>query len=49
MATKKERIADTAWMKDAFVDVQVELALKLKRAAQSISHAGTHGGRRPLD
>lgn len=43
MATKKERIADTAWMKDAFVDVQAELALKLKRAAQSISHAGTHG------
>lgn len=34
---------DTAWMKDAFVDVQAELALKLKRAAQSISHAGTHG------
>lgn len=43
MATKKERIADTAWMKNAFVDVQAELALKLKRAAQSISHAGTHG------
>ncbi len=34
---------DTAWMKDAFVDVQAELALKLKRAAQSISHAGVHG------
>lgn len=43
MATKKDRIADTAWMKDSFVDVQAELALKLKRAAQSISHAGTHG------
>jgi hypothetical protein len=43
MARKKDQIADTAWMKDAFVDVQAELALKLKRAAQSISHAGTHG------
>ncbi|POA58383.1 DUF6602 domain-containing protein [Pseudomonas sp. GW531-R1] len=43
MATKKDRIADTAWMKESFVDVQVELAIKLKRAAQSISHAGTHG------
>lgn len=37
------RIADTAWMKAAFVDVQSELALRLKRAAQSIAHAGTHG------
>ncbi|MFJ2684422.1 DUF6602 domain-containing protein [Pseudomonas sp. NPDC087342] len=43
MATKKDRIADTAWMKESFVDVQTELAIKLKRAAQSISHAGTHG------
>lgn len=43
MSTKKDRVADTAWMKDAFVDVQAELALKLKRAAQSIEHAGTHG------
>ncbi len=43
MATKKDRIADTAWMKESFVDVQAELAIKLKRAAQSISHAGTHG------
>lgn len=44
MATKKDRAADTAWMKEAFVDVQSELALKLKRAAQSIEHSGTHGG-----
>ena len=43
MATKKDRIADTAWMKESFVDVQTELAIKLKRASQSISHAGTHG------
>ena len=43
MATKKDRAADTAWMKEAFVDVQSELALKLKRAAQSIEHSGMHG------
>ncbi|MDY6944557.1 MAG: DUF6602 domain-containing protein [Pseudomonadota bacterium] len=43
MSSKKDRIADTVWMKEAFVDVQAELALKLKRAAQSIHHAGTHG------
>lgn len=43
MVTKKDKAADTAWLKEAFVDVQSELALKLKRAAQSISHAGTHG------
>jgi hypothetical protein len=43
MVNDKDRKADTAWMRDAFVDVQAELALKLKRAAQSISHAGTHG------
>ena len=44
MATKKEQAADTAWMKEAFVDVQAELALKIKRATQSIEHAGTKGG-----
>lgn len=43
MVTKKDKAADTAWLKEAFVDVQSELALKLKRAAHSISHAGTHG------
>lgn len=43
MPTKKDRAADTAWMNEAFIDVQAELALKLKRAAQSIDHAGTHG------
>lgn len=43
MTTKKDRSADTAWMKEAFVDVQSELELKLKRAARSIEHAGTHG------
>jgi hypothetical protein len=34
---------DTAWMRQAFVGVQSELELKLKRAAQSISHSGTQG------
>lgn len=34
---------DTAWMRQAFVDVQAELQIKVKRAAQSISHAGTQG------
>lgn len=34
---------DTRWMQQAFVDVQAELELKLRRAAQSITHAGTHG------
>lgn len=43
MVTKKDKAADTAWLKEAFVDVQSELALKLKRAAQSITHASTHG------
>lgn len=43
MATMKNLIDDTAWMKEAFVDVQTELALKIKRAAQSIGHAGTQG------
>lgn len=39
-----DRNADTAWMRDAFVDVQAELALKIRRATQSIEHAGTKGG-----
>ena len=26
---------DTAWMRQAFIDVQAELEIKLKRAAQS--------------
>jgi len=43
MSIMKNRVVGTAWMKDAFVDVQSELALKLKRAAQSIEHTGTHG------
>lgn len=40
---KAERRADTAWMRDAFVDVQAELALKIRRASQSIGHHGTQG------
>ena len=42
--TGPETVADMAWMREAFIDVQAELALKLKRAAQSIAHAGTQGG-----
>ena len=41
--TTKNKAADTAWMREAFVDVQAELGLKLRRASQSISHAGTQG------
>lgn len=41
--TRKTSKADTAWMREAFVDVQVELELRLKRASQSIGHAGTQG------
>lgn len=36
--------SDTAWMRRAFADVQAELELKLRRATQSIGHAGTKGG-----
>jgi hypothetical protein len=43
MTTSKDKAEDTLWMKKAFIDVQDELALKLRRAAQSIEHAGTHG------
>lgn len=42
--TNPDQAADTAWMREAFIDVQAELALKLRRAAQSIAHAGTQGG-----
>jgi hypothetical protein len=35
---------ETAWLHQAFIDVQSELQLKLRRAAQSINHTGTHGG-----
>jgi len=43
MTRKTDKAADTAWMREAFVDVQAELELKLRRASQSISHAGTQG------
>lgn len=43
MTTDQQLADDTAWMRDSFVDVQAELALKLKRASQSIEHAGTKG------
>ncbi len=34
---------DTAWLREAFIAVQEDLALKIRRAAQSIAHAGTQG------
>jgi hypothetical protein len=34
---------DILWMRDAFVDVQTELALKIKRASASIEHSGAKG------
>ena len=41
MTTSTDLRNDTAWMRSAFVDVQAELALKVKRANQSIEHAGS--------
>jgi hypothetical protein len=38
-----DKAPDTAWLREAFIDVQAELELKLKRAAQSIEHTGTQG------
>lgn len=35
--------ATTAWLRDAFVDVQRELEIKLRRASGSIAHSGTQG------
>jgi hypothetical protein len=41
--TKEPEKNDIAWMRDAFLDVQAEIQLKLRRAAQSIAHGGTQG------
>src|SRR4029077_2415490 len=41
--TKEPGKNDLAWMRDAFLDVQAEIQLKLRRAAQSIAHSGTQG------
>lgn len=43
MSPTKAKPADTAWMREAFIDVQSELALKIKRASGSIAHPGTQG------
>ena len=43
MSDAVEPDADTAWMRNAFVDVQAELALKIKRASASIDHSGAKG------
>lgn len=44
MASVPAKPADTVWMRDAFIGVQEELALKIKLASGSISHPGTQGG-----
>ncbi len=38
-----ESAAGAAWMRSAFVDVQAELALKIKRTSASINHSGVKG------
>lgn len=38
-----EKTPDTAWLREAFIDVQKELELKLHLAVKSIEHAGTQG------
>lgn len=43
MEIMEDTAGETAWMKEAFIDVQSELRLKLSRAARSIGHAGTQG------
>jgi hypothetical protein len=43
MSTNPDSGNDTAWMREAFSGVQAELEIKLKRALQSIEHAGTKG------
>ena len=43
MSPEAEKQAETAWMREAFIDVQAELEMKLQLAARSISHAGTQG------
>lgn len=35
--------ADTTWLREAFIDMQGELELKLRRALKSIEHAGVKG------
>jgi hypothetical protein len=43
MTTQTPAVADTAWLRDAFVDMQAELELKLRRALSSITHPGAKG------
>ncbi len=43
MTTTTSPVDDTAWLREAFVDMQVELEVKIRRALASISHAGTKG------
>ena len=34
----------TDWLREAFIDVQSELEIRLRRASKSIAHSGTQGG-----
>lgn len=43
MTDENEIAADTAWMREAFIDMQSELHIKLRRALKSIEHSGTKG------
>lgn len=43
MTDQNDLIADTSWMREAFMGVQEELVLKLKQASRSISHNGVKG------
>lgn len=36
--------SDTDWLREAFVDMQSELEIRLRRASKSIAHPGTQGG-----
>ncbi len=38
-----DRIKERRWMRDAFIDVQAELDIKIKRASGSIKHGGQQG------
>lgn len=43
MTGEIDLIADTSWMREAFMGVQEELVLKLKQASRSISHNAVKG------
>jgi len=43
MSESTPPVPDTTWLRDAFMDVQEELVLKLQRASRSIGHAPSVG------